>query len=332
MVLIIAEAGVNHNGDINLAKQLIDAAATAGANYVKFQTFNSKSLVTPTASLAEYQKPSQLKHISQQEMLKNLELSYEEHLELIEHANKKGINFLSTAFDIDSLDMLASFHPKIFKIPSGEINHFKYLSHVSTLAKNVILSTGMSTLNEIGSALEVLTSSGLQSEQITILHCNTAYPTPISDVNLNAMITIKKEFNLKVGYSDHTLGIEASIAAVALGAVVIEKHITLDRSFSGPDHKASLEPAEFMSLVSSIRNIEKALGDGIKKPSPSELSNIIPARRSLVAARKIIKGSIFEDEDIVAKRPAIGINPMLIKSVIGKAAIKDFEPDELIIL
>lgn len=330
MVLIIAEAGVNHNGDLNLAKKLVEKAAEAGANYIKFQNFHSESLATASAELAEYQKFSQPQVKTQQAMLKSLELNKTDLQELIKHAKKYNISFLSTAFDIDSLNMLSSFNPKIYKIPSGEINNFQYLTHIGSLAEKLILSTGMSTMQEVASALDVLISSGMNKDDITILHCNTAYPTPISDVNLKAMLTIKKEFNVSVGYSDHTLGIEIPIAAVALGAKVIEKHITLDRTMQGPDHQASLEPIEFKNMVSSIRNIEMAMGDGVKKPSQSEKPNILIARRSLVAARRISKGSIFQNEDITSKRPANGINPMSINKVIGTKAVKDFEPDDLI--
>lgn len=330
MTLIIAEAGVNHNGDINLAKKLVEKAAEAGADFIKFQTFQSDSLVTEAAELAEYQKNSQPQIDTQQTMLRSLELNKTDHKELIKHSKKYNIDFLSTGFDIDSLNMLSAFNPKIYKVPSGEVTNFQYLTHISSLAKKLILSTGMSTINEIGSALDVLMSSGMKKKNITILHCNTAYPTPISDVNLNAMLTIKNEFNISVGYSDHTLGIEVPIAAVALGAEVIEKHITLDRAMQGPDHQASLEPIEFKNMVSSIRNIEQAMGDGVKKPSPSEIPNILVARRSLVAAKRVSKGSIFRNEDITAKRPAEGINPMLINSVIGTKAVKDFEVDDLI--
>ena len=330
MTLIIAEAGVNHNGDINLAKKLVEKAAEAGADFIKFQTFHSDSLVTASAELAEYQKAAQPEIDTQQMMLRSLELNKKDHKELIKHSKKYNIDFLSTGFDIDSLNMLSTFNPKIYKVPSGEITNFQYLTHISSLAKKLILSTGMSTIDEIGLALDVLISSGMKKKNITILHCNTAYPTPISDVNLNAMLTIKNEFNVSVGYSDHTLGIEVPIAAVALGAEVIEKHITLDRAMQGPDHQASLEPIEFKNMVSSIRNIEKAMGDGAKKPSHSEIPNILIARRSLVAAKKVSKGSIFQNEDIIAKRPAKGINPMLINSVIGTKAVKDFEIDDLI--
>lgn len=330
MTLIIAEAGVNHNGDINLAKKLVEKAAEAGADFIKFQTFHSDSLVTASAELAEYQKTAQPEIDTQQMMLRSLELNKKDHKELIKHSKKYNIDFLSTGFDIDSLNMLSTFNPKIYKVPSGEITNFQYLTHISSLAKKLILSTGMSTIDEIGLALDVLISSGMKKKNITILHCNTAYPTPISDVNLNAMLTIKNEFNVSVGYSDHTLGIEVPIAAVALGAEVIEKHITLDRAMQGPDHQASLEPIEFKNMVSSIRNIEKAMGDGAKKPSHSEIPNILIARRSLVAAKKVSKGSIFQNEDIIAKRPAKGINPMLINSVIGTKAVKDFEIDDLI--
>lgn len=328
--LIIAEAGVNHNGDIKLAHQLIDVAADAGADIVKFQTFNADRLVTLYAKKADYQLQTTDKVESQHSMLRRVELSQEMHEELITHCELRGIKFLSTGFDILSIDLLVELGIAIFKIPSGEITNLPYLRHVGKLGKFVIMSTGMATLDEIRDALTVLEEAGTDREQITILHCTTEYPTPMTDVNLQAMLTIRDEFNISVGYSDHTLGIEVAIAAVTLGASVIEKHITLDREMPGPDHKTSLEPDELNAMIKSIRNIEKALGDSIKKPSSSEMKNIPVARKSLVAAHFIQAGEVFSESNITVKRPGIGISPMRWDEILGCKAVRDFVADELI--
>jgi len=327
---IIAEAGVNHNGSIALAYQLIDAAKDAGADAVKFQTFNADSLVSKKAEKAEYQKKTSSTEEAQYEMIKKLELSVDDHKKLIDYCKNINIQFLSSPFDLDSIDLLNNLGLGIFKIPSGEIINLPYLRKIGKLNKNVILSTGMSDLGEIEDALDVLISSGTTKEKITILHCNTEYPTPFEDVNLKAMLTIKNSFGVKVGYSDHTKGIEVPIAAVALGAEVIEKHFSLDRNMEGPDHKASLEPNELKEMVKSIRNIEEALGNGIKKPSKSELKNKPVARKSLVAKKKIKKGELFTEENVGVKRPGNGISPMRWDEVIGKISNKDFNVDDLI--
>lgn len=327
---IIAEAGINHNGSISIAKKIIDAAFDAKVDAVKFQTFNTELLVSKYARKAEYQKESVDNNTTQFRMLKKLELSEKSHRKLIAYCKKKGIIFLSTPFDLESIDLLNNLGIKIFKIPSGEITDLLYLRKIGALKKNIILSTGMSNLKEIRQALDILIKAGTKKKNITILHCNTAYPTPAKDVNLLAMQVIKKMFSLEVGYSDHTQGIEISIAATALGASVIEKHITLDRNMKGPDHKASLEPGEFKAMVCAIRNIEKALGNGIKKPSPSELKNRPFARKSIIAAQKICKGDIFSKENLTVKRPGTGISPMSWDSVIGNYARKDFSAGEQI--
>lgn len=327
---IIAEAGVNHNGSIQLAYQLINAAKDAGADAVKFQTFKADTLVSKKADKAEYQKQSTNPSESQYEMIKKLELSVDDHKNLIDYCNKINIQFLSSPFDLDSIDLLNKLGLEIFKIPSGEIINLPYLRKIGKLNKYVILSTGMADLGEIENALDVLTENGTDKNKITVLHCNTEYPTPFEDVNLIAMLTIKNAFNVKVGYSDHTKGIEVPIAAVALGAEVIEKHFTLDRNMQGPDHKASLEPNELREMVTAIRNIEKALGSGIKKPSPSELKNKAVARKSLIAVKDIQKGEKFSEKNVGIKRPGNGISPMRWKEVIGKTANKDFQIDDLI--
>lgn len=329
--VIIAEAGVNHNGDIQLAKNLIDVAAEAGVNYVKFQTFNSKELVSKNAQKATYQKENTNDTSeSQLAMLKKLELSKEMHLELINHCNSKNINFLSTGFDSESIDFLNELNIDLFKIPSGEITNLPYLRKIGSLGKPIIISTGMADINEIGDAINVLAKSGANNSDITVLHCNTEYPTPMKDVNLLAMNTIKNTFDIAVGYSDHTLGIEIPIAAVALGATVIEKHFTLDRTMEGPDHKASLEPEELKAMVKGIRNIEKALGHGRKEPSESEKKNKEIARKSIVARTVINKGDVFNENNITVKRPGSGISPMLWDKIVGKVATKDYEEDDLI--
>jgi len=328
--MIIAEAGVNHNGDLELAKKLIEAAAKSGGDYVKFQTFNADRLVTKKLRKAQYQIQGSSSGESQFEMLRGLELSENMHRELIEESRAQGVVFISTAFDIESANMLLSFGQDIFKIPSGEITNLPYLRHIGSFGKRVILSTGMSTLKEVKDALEVLETAGTSKSQITVLHCASSYPAPVSDVNLLAMRTMKESLNVEVGYSDHTLGTEVSIAAVALGASVIEKHFTLDRKLPGPDHKASLEPDELNSMVTQIRNIEKALGDGVKRPMPSELENIDLVRRSIVAKSSIKKGEIFSELNLSVKRPGTGISPMDWDRLIGGKAIRDFDVDELI--
>ena len=329
--LIIAEAGVNHNGDIAKAKALIDKGAEAGVDYVKFQTFKAGNLVTKQAKRAAYQDKNTQDNDSQYEMLKKLELSQKDHQELIDYCAQKGVKFLSTGFDFESLEFLAQLGITIAKIPSGEITNLPYLRKVATLFPEVILSTGMATITEIKDAVKVLTDNGLSKDKITVLHCNTEYPTPMEDVNLKAMLHIQRELGVPVGYSDHTLGIEVPIAAVALGATVIEKHFTLDKTLPGPDHKASLEPEELKAMVSAIRNIEKAVGgSGIKEVSASEAKNKPIVRKSIVAAKKIAKGEPFTVENLTVKRPGTGISPMQWDEVIGKTAKKDFEEDDLI--
>jgi N-acetylneuraminate synthase len=330
--LIIAEAGVNHNGDIDLAKQLVTAAAASGADMVKFQTFKAHNLVTKTASKAAYQNKTTDETESQFEMIRKLELSKADHELLIEECNRHGIGFFSTAFDTDSFDMLVNMGIKQVKIPSGELTNLPLLRYMTRLGLPVILSTGMANMGEIEAALGVIENSGTPRSLITVLHCTTEYPTPMNEVNLRAMLSIKSAFRVKVGYSDHTPGIEIPIAAVALGATVIEKHFTLDRNLPGPDHLASLEPKELKAMVDAIRNIELALGDGIKRPSASELKNIPIARKSLVALQSISAGEFFSADNIGTKRPGTGISPMLWDDVIGRKATRDFNQDELISL
>ncbi|MEC8974794.1 MAG: N-acetylneuraminate synthase, partial [Actinomycetota bacterium] len=316
--LIIAEAGVNHNGSLETAKHLIEAAARAGSDLVKFQTFHANRLVTGSASKANYQLETTSKSESHYEMIRKLELSREMHEELIAHCKKCGIIFFSTGFDLQSVDLLAELGLDRFKIPSGEITNLPYLRHIGRLGKPVILSTGMARLEEIEDALEVLNSSGTSREKVTVLHCNTEYPTQMSDVNLKAMLSIRDALGVKVGYSDHTLGIEVPIAAVALGATVIEKHFTLDRNLIGPDHKASLDPDELKAMVEAIRNIELALsGDGTKYPSLGEIKNIEVVRKSLVALCPIRTGEPFTEENLGVKRPGSGISPMRWDGFIG---------------
>lgn len=329
--LIIAEAGVNHNGSIQLALELIDAAVEAGADIVKFQTFNTNDLVSRYAEKADYQK----KNINNTDdtqyfMLKDLELSHEFHHKLYKYCQKKNIIFLSTAFDLSSIEFLVSLGIDRFKIPSGEITNLPYLKAIAAFKKPIILSTGMATLGEIEAALNVLESSGMSREQMVVLHCHTDYPTAMRDVHLKAMKTISQAFGVKVGYSDHTLGIEVAIAAVALGACVIEKHLTINKNLEGPDHKASTEPEDFKKMVKAIRNIEVALGDKIKRPSASELKNKLAARKSLVAASPICIGAPFTKDNLAVKRPGHGISPMELDNVIGKLATRDFKVDELI--
>ena len=329
-VFIIAEAGVNHNGSIELAYKLIDIAVEAGADAVKFQTFKAENLVTKSADKADYQKQTTDESESQFEMIKKLELDFDIHKKLINYCKEKDIMFLSTPFDHESIDLLNELQLQIFKIPSGEITNLPYLRHIGLLNKKVFLSTGMSNLQEVGDALTVLINSGTLKENITVLHANTMYPTPMEDVNLNAMQTIHKEFGVAVGYSDHTLGIEVDIAAVAMGASIIEKHFTLDKAMDGPDHKASLEPDELKAMVSAIRNIEKALGDGVKRPSKSEQPNIVVVRKSIVATKFIKKGDMFTEDNLAAKRPGTGISPMKWDSIIDTIATKDYQVDELV--
>jgi N,N'-diacetyllegionaminate synthase len=328
--LIIAEAGVNHNGDLGLAKQLIDAAADAGADLVKFQTFNANRQVTRTAKKAEYQTQTTDGNESQHEMLRRLELTEAMHHELIHHCSTRSIGFFSTGFDIESVDLLVSLGQDQFKIPSGEITNLPYLRHIGQLQKTVILSTGMATLGDIEAAIDALEQAGTPRANITVLHCTTEYPTPMKEVNLRAMQSIHTAFGVAVGYSDHTPGIEVAIAAVAMGAVVIEKHFTLDCNLPGPDHRASLEPVELRALVVAIRNIEIALGDGIKRLTPSEARNKLVARKSLVATQPIKAGEILSAKNTTAKRPGTGISPMRWDEIMGRPASRDFAQDELI--
>jgi len=328
--LVIAEAGVNHNGELSLAKRLIDVAAEAGADMVKFQTFSADRLVTVSAGKAEYQSHTTEASETQHAMLRRLELSAGMHHELIEHCRLRRIEFFSTGFDTQSVDFLAQLGFTRFKIPSGEITNLPYLRHVGSFGKPIILSTGMATLGDIEAALDALERAGARRDQITVLHCNTEYPTPMVDVNLRAMLTIGEAFGVAVGYSDHTLGIEVPIAAVALGATVIEKHFTLDRTLSGPDHQASLEPNELLAMVRAIRNIELALGNPLKRPSPSEIKNRPVGRKSIVAARAIRAGESFSAENLTTKRPGIGLSPMLWDDLMGRKAQRPYESDEAI--
>lgn len=330
--IIIAEAGVNHNGSIELAKQLVDKAVEADVDYIKFQTFKASKLVTKAAKQAEYQQKNIGKDgDSQYQMLKKLELSAEDHEVLIAYCKERGIKFFSTAFDFDSIEYLHSLNLGLWKIPSGEVTNYPYIKKIAQYGEPVILSTGMCEMNDVSAAINVLLNNGLTKEQITVLHCNTEYPTPFEDVNLRAMQALKDEFKVEVGYSDHTKGIEVPIAAVALGATVIEKHFTLDRNMEGPDHKASLEPDELKAMVSAIRNIEKAVGgDGTKHVSESERKNIAIARKSIIADRDIKKGELLTEENLTVKRPGTGISPMRWEEVIGTKAIRDFAEEELI--
>ena len=325
---IIAEAGVNHNGCLATAKLMVDAASDAGADYIKFQTFNAESLVTSSADKANYQKRPDQQHQSQLDMLKQLELNRSSQETLVEYCRTKPAKFVSSAFDIDSIDLLAELNIPFFKIPSGEITNLNYLRHVGRLNKPIVMSTGIATLDEVRSALNILFDCGVQTGDVTILHCNTEYPTPMCDVNLKAMATMRDEFGVAVGYSDHSVGIEVPIAAVALGATIIEKHFTLDRNLPGPDHIASLEPVELTSMVRAIRNIELALGDGVKAPQPSELKNIQAIRKSIVASRYIEAGDIFTEENITAKRPGYGLSPMQWDDVIGTESTRTYNIDE----
>lgn len=331
-VIVIAEAGVNHNGSISNAFKLIDAALDAGVDIVKFQTFKTELAISKKAKKADYQiENTGTADETQFEMVKKLELSFSEQLKLVNYCKKKGIIFFSTAFDLESLSFLKDIGLDIVKIPSGEITNLPYLRKAAQLFQKVIISTGMCTMEDIETAINVFLVEKISKENITILHCNTEYPTPMNDVNLKAMLSIQKKFGTAIGYSDHTLGIEVSVAAVALGASVIEKHFTLDNTMEGPDHAASLEPQELKMMVSAIRNIEQAIsGDGIKKPSESEMKNIEIARKSIVASTQIAKGELFTEENLTTKRPGTGISPMKWDKVVGEIASKDYSTDDLI--
>lgn len=329
-IFVIAEAGDNHNGRFDLAIQLVDKAVEAGADCVKFQTFVTEEMMSTTAQKADYQKEQTNNDENQFDMVKKLELSFDEFRQIKAYCDEKEIMFLSTPFDILSIDFLESINIPFWKIPSGEINNLPYLIKIAQTGKEVILSTGMSTVEEIADAINVLKEYG--AGKITLLHCNTEYPTPFQDVNLLAMNTLKEKFEVEVGYSDHTLGIEVAIAAVAMGASVIEKHFTLDKTMEGPDHQASLEPEELKQMIQSIRNIESALGDGKKRPSDSEKKNIAIARKSIVARSSIKKGEVFTEENLAIKRPGDGISPMYWFEIIGKTATKNYEKDEQITL
>ncbi len=330
MTLIIAEAGVNHNGSLDLAFELVEAAAQSGADIVKFQSFRAENLVTSTAPKALYQKESTGHTESQFHMLKNLELEIDHHYKLIEHCNKYNIEFLSTAFDSAGIDFLSSLELFRWKIPSGEVTNIPYLRQIARNPKPIILSTGMCNISEVESAVNVLEYGGIERNHITILHCTTDYPASCCDVNLRAMNSLSTALGVSVGYSDHTLGIAVPIASVALGATVVEKHLTLDCSMHGPDHKASLEPSEFQSMVSSIRDIEKALGDGIKRPTEAEMINIPIVRKSIVAAKRIFNGDLFTNENLTAKRPGTGLSPLRWDDIIGRRSTRDYSIDEMI--
>lgn len=318
--IIIAEAGVNHNGNIELAKELIRKASDAGADYVKFQTFLADKLVSKDAKKASYQAKNMESdnNDSQYQMLKNLELSYEDHYDLVEYCNNLGIQFLSTAFDLDSIDFLMKLGIDFYKIPSGEITNKPYLQKVAALGLPIVMSTGMATMEEVENALLVLNEGGIETKDVTILHCNTEYPTPLEDVNLKAMLSIKDKFDVSIGYSDHTLGILVPIIAVGMGAKVIEKHFTLDKEMEGPDHKASLDPVELKEMVKQIRLVETILGSDVKKPSPSEEKNIVVARKSIHIKEDLTEGHIIDEKDLIMKRPGNGISPMDINEVVGK--------------
>lgn len=327
-VIVIAEAGVNHNGSFELAKKMVDAAKEAGVDYVKFQTFNPKKLVSKYAEKAEYQKETTGSDETQLQMLQKLTLTEDNFLSLRDYCKEVGIGFISTPFDLDSIAFLETFDMDFWKVPSGEVTNLPYLEAIARTKRKVVMSTGMCDMNEIQDAMEVLKKNG--TTEITLLHCNTQYPTPYEHVNLSAMSTIKDTLHKEVGYSDHTQGIEVPIAAVAMGATVIEKHFTLDKNMEGPDHKASLDPTELKQMVSAIRNIEKAIGNGLKEPSSSELTNKAVARKSIVASREIKQGEIFSEYNLTTKRPGTGISPMKWYEVIGKVAARDFSEDEII--
>lgn len=326
-VIIIAEAGVNHNGDINLAKKLVDVAAEAGVDYVKFQTFKTEALVNKHAAKADYQIENTKKEGSQYDMLKKLELSERNHELLIEYCKEKKVKFFSTAFDLESVDYLKSLNLHLWKIPSGEITNLPYIQKIGAYNEKTILSTGMCTLTEIDDAIKALVKAGTNKEKIIVLHCTTEYPAPVNEINLNAMLTIKKKFGVEVGYSDHTVGIEIPIAAAAMGAIVIEKHFTLDKTMDGPDHKASLNPEELKAMVKAIRNIEKAMGNGDKIPAESERKNIVIARKSIHLKSSLTAGTQIEEKHLIMKRPGDGISPMLYKALIGKIVKNDLEVD-----
>jgi len=329
--MIIAEAGVNHNGSLDRAKEMVRCAANAGADAVKFQTFSATAMVTRAAGRADYQQRALPGKQSQLEMLEKLELSHGAHTELIRECWRHGIDFLSSPFDFGSIDLLRGLGISLWKIPSGEITNLPYLRKIASLGQGTILSTGMADLREVGAAMEILTEEGLAAGQITLLHCNTEYPSPMADVNLRAMQTMAEAFpGVGIGYSDHTPGIEIPVAAAALGAVVIEKHFTLDKTLPGPDHKASLSIEELKQMVKSIRNVEKALGDGVKQPSPSETKNILVARKSIVAACDIHKGELFTLENLAVKRPGTGLSPMMWDEIMGGRAAKNYAMDDLI--
>ena len=327
---IIAEAGVNHNGSMGIAKKLVDVAVEAGVNAVKFQTFKAENVISKFARKAEYQRKTFSKSETQLEMVKRLELDVNAHEELMVYCREKGMMFLSSPFDLESIELLNELGVKIFKIPSGEITNLPYLRKIGRLKRKKILSTGMADMREIENALDILQEAGTPKDSIVVLHCNTEYPTPMEDVNLKAMLTMRDFLGVNVGYSDHTLGIEVPVAAVALGATVIEKHFTLDKNMDGPDHSASLDRVELERMVTAIRNIEKAMGDGSKRPSSSELKNMPVVRKSLVAARDIKKGDMFTEDNVTIKRPGTGISPMEWDNIIGRKAIRDFNEDELI--
>ena len=329
-VYIIAETGINHNGNIELAYKLVDTAVDAGANAVKFQTFKAEKVISKFAQKAEYQKKTTGQEESQLEMVKKLELTFDDFIKLKKYCSKRKIDFLSSPFDLNSIDFLYNQNIGSIKVPSGEITNLPYLRHVGSLGKPVIMSTGMATLEEVRTALNVLVEVGAEKDQITVLHCNTEYPTSMEDVNLTAMLTMRDELGVAVGYSDHTLGIEIPVAAVTLGATIIEKHFTLDRTQPGPDHAASLEPDELKAMVTAIRNIEKAMGNGVKKPSPSEIKNIPIARKSIVAKKPIKKGDLFTKENLTVKRPGTGISPMEWDTFIGSYTNKEYQEDDLI--
>ncbi len=329
-VFIIAEAGVNHNGSLKTAKRLVDAAVYAGADAVKFQSFKAESLASKYSPKAVYQEKATDKNENQLEMLKKLELDAKAHKELLSYCRKKRIIFLSSAFDLESIDLLVGLGLRTFKIPSGEITNLPYLRKIGSLGKKIIMSTGMSSLSEVKVALSVLIKSGTKKKNIVVLHCNTEYPTPFKDANLLAMVTMKNTLGVAVGYSDHTLGTEIVFAAIALGASVIEKHLTLDKNMTGPDHRASLEPEELKYMIKAVRNIEEAMGSGVKRPSPSERANINVVRKSIVARANIKKEEYFTEKNIAVKRPGTGISPMRWDFLLDKIAKKNFYQDEII--
>lgn len=329
-VTIIAEAGVNHNGDLGMALRLVDVAADAGAEYVKFQTFSAAKLVTRRALKADYQTAALGADESQYEMLRRLELSTEAHHAIAAHCRSRAIGFLSTGFDVESIDFLISMGVELIKIPSGELTNLPYLRRAGRSGLPVVLSTGMADMAEVEAALAALEQAGTVRAAITVLHCTTEYPAAMADVNLRAMLAMRDRLGVAVGYSDHTPGIEIPVAAVALGATLIEKHFTLDSTLPGPDHRASLEPPELTAMIAAIRNVELALGDGVKKPRPVEEKNKQVARKSLVASRLIAAGELFSETNLAAKRPGTGISPMQWDSVVGRRASRDFAEDELI--